>query len=306
MRAVACSRPPRGTLRLYTDPLVARMTDRSDFSVRDLRERARPMSLYLSIPFGDQERLRGWTRLVLRQLLDYAVHKKEGWPWKLLCMIDEVPGLKRLNLLTDGLNYFAGYGVRLALITPSLEELIDTYGVHHNFLEGCKIKLVFGQEDAKVAEVFSQRVGQTEVMRTRQMGRSRVREPVQRTPVVSHGADQLREGQAADYCRGAQGDCTQDALHAPRPLGGKESGMRAHGCCTRGRRAGRCPWGFRSCRPHFPNKESVCGLISHGQVRGAGRGLNGHEFHCLAGPGGGGRGRGGRGRLAGLTARLGQ
>ena len=172
------------TLRLYTDPLVARMTDRSDFSLRDLRERARPMSLYLSIPFGDQERVRSWTRLVLRQLLDYAVHQKEGWPWKLLCMIDEVPGLKRLNLLTDGLNYFAGYGVRLALITPSLEELIDTYGVHHNFLEGCKIKLVFGQEDAKVAEVFSQRVGMTEVMRTRQMGRYRVREPV-KEPLLS-------------------------------------------------------------------------------------------------------------------------
>ena len=68
------------------------MTDRSDFSLRDLRERARPMSLYLSIPFGDQERVRSWTRLVLRQLLDYAVHQKEGWPWKLLCMIDEVPG----------------------------------------------------------------------------------------------------------------------------------------------------------------------------------------------------------------------
>jgi type IV secretion system protein VirD4 len=171
-------------LRLYTDPLVARMTDRSDFSLRDLRERARPMSLYLSIPFGDQERLRGWTRLVLRQLFDYAVHRKEGWSWKLLCMIDEVPGLKRFNMLTDGLNYFAGYGVRLALITPSMEELIETYGTHHNFLEGCKIKVVFGQEDAKVAEVFSQRVGSTEVSRTRQVGRQRVREQV-KEPLLS-------------------------------------------------------------------------------------------------------------------------
>jgi len=166
------------TLRLYTDPLLARMTDTSDFTVRDLRERVRPMSLYLSISFGDQERLRGWTRLVLRQVLDYCVSRKEGWTHRLLAMIDEVPGLKRLNILTDGLNYFAGYGVQLALITPSMKELVDTYGANHNFLEGCKIQIVFGMHDAKVAEIFSARVGHTEVTKTRQMGRQRVREQV--------------------------------------------------------------------------------------------------------------------------------
>ena len=43
-------------LRLYGDPLIQRATDRSDFTLRDVRDRARPLSLYLSIPFGDQER----------------------------------------------------------------------------------------------------------------------------------------------------------------------------------------------------------------------------------------------------------
>lgn len=171
-------------LRLYTDPLIARMTERSDFVLHDLRERARPMSLYLSIPFGDQERLRGVTRLITRQVLDYCVSQKEGWHWKLLGMIDEVPGLKRMNLLTDGLNYFAGYGVRLALITPSIEELIKTYEVHHNFLEGCKVQVIFGMYDAKVAEMFSQRVGMREGWKQRRTGRGAYAEKV-KEPLLS-------------------------------------------------------------------------------------------------------------------------
>jgi len=170
------------TLRLYTDPLVARMTDQSDFTLRDLRERARPMSLYLSIPFGDQERLRVISRLLLRQLLEYCVSKQEGWTHPMLGMIDEVPGLKRLNILTEGLNYFAGSGVRLALITPSMEELMNTYGQHHNFLDGCKINIVFGIGDAKVAKLFSDRVGKHQVTQVRHYGgktsRERVWEPL--------------------------------------------------------------------------------------------------------------------------------
>lgn len=184
------------TLKLYTDPLIARMTDTSDFTLRDLRERTRPMSLYLAVPFGDQERLRGMARLILRQVLDYCVSRKEGWTHRLLGMIDEVPGLKRLNMLTDGLNYFAGYGVRLALITPSMRELIATYETNHNFLEGCKVQIVFGMHDSKVTDVFSDRVGQAEVTKTRQMGRQRVTEKVKEPLLSSTALMQLSGKQA--------------------------------------------------------------------------------------------------------------
>src|SRR5262249_13200510 len=99
------------------------------------------------IPFGDQERLRPWSRLIIRQVLDYCVSKQTAWPWKMLGMIDEVPSLKRLNILSDGLNFMAGFGVRLALVTPSMQELIATYGERHHFLEGAKVHIVFGMHD---------------------------------------------------------------------------------------------------------------------------------------------------------------
>ena len=184
------------TLRLYTDPLIQRATDRSDFTLRDLRERARPMSLYLAIPPRDQERLRPWTRLVVRQVLDYAVSRLEGWRWRLQGIIDEFQSLDRIGTISDMVNYGRGFGVRLALVTPSMKALEGTFGDKHPFLEACKVQMVYDLQDAKVADVFSARVGMTEVTRTRQLGRQRVREKVKEPLLSSTALMGLKEHQA--------------------------------------------------------------------------------------------------------------
>jgi type IV secretion system protein VirD4 len=156
-------------LRLWTDPLIARATSGSDFTLADLRERALPMSLYLSIPFGDQERLRPLTRLIVRQVLDYCTAKKAGWRHRLLGLIDELPALRRMPILAEGLDYLAGYGINLCLITPSLNTLDHLYGVRHNFIEGCRFRVVFAPNDDEVAAKFSRMTGQTEVEKQREM-----------------------------------------------------------------------------------------------------------------------------------------
>jgi type IV secretion system protein VirD4 len=167
----------------YSDPLIQRATDRSDFTLGDLRERARPMSLYLGVPFGDQERLRPWVRGVIRQCCEYCVSHLDGWTWRMLGMFDEMPSLKRMSFLSDGQNYAAGFGFRLALITPTMKEIAQIYGRDHHFLEGCGVKMVCGLEDRQVADIFSGDLGDTEVKRPRKIGRNlwateRVKEPL--------------------------------------------------------------------------------------------------------------------------------
>lgn len=170
-------------LEVFSDPLVQRATDTSDFTLRDLRERAQPMSLYITVPFSDQERLRPWLRLVLRQIVDYNVRTQHGRTWKLLGLIDEFPSLHRLSLLEDGLKYLRGYGMRMVLITPSMKDIIATYGRDHTFFESTKYQVAFGIWDKDVAEAFSGRVGMTEVVKTRSMGggkasREKIKEPL--------------------------------------------------------------------------------------------------------------------------------
>jgi type IV secretory pathway TraG/TraD family ATPase VirD4 len=103
----------------------------------------------------------------------------------MLGMFDEMPSLKRLTFLSDGQNYAAGFGFRLALITPTMKEISQIYGREHHFLEGCGVKVVCGLADRQVADVFSGDLGETEVKRPRKLGRGAWTTDRVKTPLLS-------------------------------------------------------------------------------------------------------------------------
>ena len=146
-------------LRIFADPRIARFTSHSTFHLRDLREADAPCTVYVTIPFGQGKRLRPLARLLYAQMLTYCTSHVAGWQQDLLAILEEFPSLGRFEFATDLLNYAREAGAQLMLITPSMEELVDTYGPHHNFLEGCRVQAVFGLSDASVAKKFSSRVG---------------------------------------------------------------------------------------------------------------------------------------------------
>jgi type IV secretion system protein VirD4 len=149
-------------LSLFSDPRIAGMTSRNDVPLTALREEDTPCTVYLSAPFTDLARLRPLVRIMVTQMLGHCTTRLTGWRHKVLVLIDEMPSLGHMTLLSDGLNYLAGYGVQLALMSPSMEELIHLYGPHHNFLEACRVQAIFGLSDERVAERVSKRIGNHE------------------------------------------------------------------------------------------------------------------------------------------------
>ena len=75
------------------------------------------MTVYLTVPYADQERLRPYSRLVIRQLLGYSTQRREGWRHRLLMLLDEVQALNKMAAVSEALNYAAGYGVHFCLVT---------------------------------------------------------------------------------------------------------------------------------------------------------------------------------------------
>jgi type IV secretion system protein VirD4 len=146
-------------LRIFADPRIARFTARSTFALTDLREQEQPCTVYVTIPFGQGKRLRPLARLLYAQMLTYCTAHVGGWRHNVLALLEEFPSLGRFEFASDLLNYAREAGMQLCLITPSMEELIDTYGSHNNFLEGCRVQVVFGLTDAGVAKKFAGRVG---------------------------------------------------------------------------------------------------------------------------------------------------
>jgi type IV secretion system protein VirD4 len=176
-------------LSLFNDPRIARMTGRSTFTLADLREHDKPCTVYLSVPFNDQERLRVLVVLFLRLMLDHCTSRLTGWKHQMLVMLEEFPSLGRCDFVSNGLDHAAEFGVQYCLVTPSMQKLVDKYGQHHNFLDGCRVQVVFGLSAEATAKTFSGRVGTHDEKRervTRQKGgRQSISDDIREVPLLN-------------------------------------------------------------------------------------------------------------------------
>src|SRR5260370_16562159 len=112
-------------LGLYRDPVVAKVTGRSDWRIHDLVDENRPISLYLVIPPSDIARTKPLMRLVLNQIgrrltesLDTGQRRQ-----KLLLMLDEFAALGRLDFFETHPAFMPGYAIPTFLITQTSNHL---------------------------------------------------------------------------------------------------------------------------------------------------------------------------------------
>jgi len=189
----------RRNFAIYGDELVARMTSRSDFRPEDLRTGTQPSTLYVSVPFDDDELIQV-NRVFLRQVLGRLARRNptpstarrsmHGWDLDLLVLVDEGHILKKVDLFSTLLDFSAGFGLRIWYITPSLARLEALYG-KNNFLESTAVQIYFGIVDGEVAKTISTRLGTRGVTQVRvskgRGGTTRTRETV-RKPLMDASA----------------------------------------------------------------------------------------------------------------------
>ena len=157
-----------GFLSLYRDPLLAHNTRDSDFCIRDLMNRDRPVTLYLVIPPSDIERLRPLIRLMVNQICrrltepdnlgESSVRKH-----RLLLMLDEFPALGRLEFFESALGFIAGFGLKAMLICQSMNQLKATYGERTSILDNTHVRVFFTPNTFETAEYISKSLGQSTV-----------------------------------------------------------------------------------------------------------------------------------------------
>jgi type IV secretion system protein VirD4 len=148
-------------LGLYRDPVVAKVTGRSDWRIRDLVDGERPISLYLVVPPSDIARTKPLMRLVLNQIGRRLTESLDAdrRQQRLLLMLDEFAALGRLDFFESQLAFMAGYGIRSFLITQSLNQLERAYGPNHAILDNCHVRIAFSTNDERTAKRVSDALG---------------------------------------------------------------------------------------------------------------------------------------------------
>jgi len=148
-------------LGLYRDPVVAQVTRRCDWRIRDLVDDTQPVSLYLVVPPSDISRTKPLVRLILnqvgRRLTEELDDKRKRH--KLLLMLDEFPALGRLDFFESALAFMAGYGIRSFLIAQSLNQIEKAYGVNNAILDNCHVRVSFAANDERTAKRVSDALG---------------------------------------------------------------------------------------------------------------------------------------------------
>jgi type IV secretion system protein VirD4 len=161
-----CSTAGRA-LQLALDQHVANMMSHSDFSLKEIRTGPRPKTIYFSLPYSDQKRLRLISRIIIQQTIDYNTQELDTHRWRMLQINDEVQAFGRMPIIPTALNYVRGYGYNMVNITPSLNELDRLYGENNNFIENSHIQVVYAPNDQRIAKRFSARTGELDVEKTR-------------------------------------------------------------------------------------------------------------------------------------------
>jgi type IV secretion system protein VirD4 len=155
-------------LSIYSDPLIARITARSDFRIDDLVESKPPLSLYLAVPPSDLTRARPLIRLLLNQFARRLTETLPAAPRpRLLMLLDEFPALGYLPFFEHALAFLAGYGIRVLLITQDLSQLRSAYGTNESIVSNCAHRVCFTPNRPETAEYLSRLLGQTTVHATR-------------------------------------------------------------------------------------------------------------------------------------------
>ena len=148
-------------LGLYRDPVVAAVTRRCDWRIRDLIEGARPATLYLVVPPSDISRTKPLVRLILNQIgrrLTEDLNAKSK-RHRLLLMLDEFPALGRLDFFESALAFMAGYGLKAFLIAQSLNQIEKAYGQNNSILDNCHVRVSFASNDERTAKRVSDALG---------------------------------------------------------------------------------------------------------------------------------------------------
>jgi type IV secretion system protein VirD4 len=151
-------------LQIFEDPLVRNCSSSSDFCLNDFKTGEYPLSLYITVPFPDLDRLSSFIRIIVTFILrkfsqDEVQFGAQKLRHPILFLIDEFPTLGTFTALETMMGILAGYGITFYLICQSPSQIYRLYGEHTTIFDHCKFIMTYAMSDPKGAEMFSKMTG---------------------------------------------------------------------------------------------------------------------------------------------------
>lgn len=150
-------------LSVFSDPLVAAITSKDDFDLRDVRKKK--MSIYIGILPNDIAKFSRLINLFFSQLIsENTAELPEDNPalkYQCLLLIDEFAALGKVDIIESGVAYIAGYNIRILSIFQNMSQLNRLYTVDgaRSLSTNFECQIIFPPRDNKDAQEYSEIIG---------------------------------------------------------------------------------------------------------------------------------------------------
>jgi type IV secretion system protein VirD4 len=155
-------------LAVFKDTRIRKNSSDSEFSLSEFETSDVPISLYLTIPNSDRDRIAPLIRMfVLLMSRKFSSGETQATDRKLkipiLFILDEFDKLGKYDELHTNMGIHNGYGIHYFLIIQSLHQLTDLYGREHSFLAHCQNTILFAPGEFESAKLISEMIGKKSV-----------------------------------------------------------------------------------------------------------------------------------------------
>lgn len=147
-------------------PLIQDTLSSSSFSLSELKDHPKGVSIYMCLPESDMGTYNRWLRMMVN-VIDYEIRKSRALPacgQRVLMVLDEFAALERMEKIEEGISNAAKYGVKYMLILQNIGQLKKRYEKNwQTFMANTSVKLFFALDDDETAEEVSKRIGETDL-----------------------------------------------------------------------------------------------------------------------------------------------
>lgn len=151
-------------LQLFDDPMLDNATSGNDFEIEDFIQSEEPITLYLTVPYSDVQRISPVFKLLISFMLKKfsegeTQHGSVKLKNHLIFLLDEFPVLGYFPDIAQVMGVLRGYGINFIIICQALSQLVDIYGKNHPFLDHCVVQMVYAPGSNEDAEEYSKAIG---------------------------------------------------------------------------------------------------------------------------------------------------
>jgi type IV secretion system protein VirD4 len=133
----------RGSMRFMDDPMVRELTSDNAFSAGDLFCAPDPVTIFVTVPPADRQRLTTLMSIVMQVMLNTGLYTPTHVPdgrrkvRTTMLLFDEFPTLKKMAFLETNIAECRGYGIRVVLVAQDIDQIRRQYGEHQAITANC-------------------------------------------------------------------------------------------------------------------------------------------------------------------------